>query len=614
MDTTISTPKETKVISRRNHKKKTIRLEPSLHRRILNFLNGATHPRDLMYEKVFTHDEGNPIHEDNPDELDIEPRKILDYEIAKDILNFRNKEYPFGFRNIKDLIELKQFTRHHLDILRFHLGSSIYGQWTTLPYDIVRPNPGGGAPISTEVVHAALLHTGKVLFIPADFSNANWPTPIWDPSDEVNPLFEYPVTNPDYSLLCSGHAFLSDGKLLVVGGGGDLNVTNDGSENGTAWWGFKFDPISRQWTRTAGRMAEYKWYPTAVVLEDKRVLVTCGNSAGEMEIYNEDADMFVPVSGDTLGFGNLYPGLHVLPNHAVFYSRTGWGRATNGIPPANDDSTYFAFLPSPTNTGAWTSITPSSVNRCKGMSVMILQNSFPTVRILVVGGSDAGGNGINSAEVIDLSILSAASTWVSTGALPDTLPRRQCNAVLLPDNTVFVAGGVLSNNSPCMLYNPATNNWSPMDELPSVRAYHSVMLLLPSGKVMMAGGTADSGFSGNPGIEIYSPPYLFRGARPVVSSAPSLVHHGQSFTIESPDAASIVKVVLVRPMAVTHQTDAEQRVLEMPYIHDHANPTRLTLTAPHGGHPHSIAPQGYYMLFAINNNGVPSVARWIYLH
>lgn len=66
-------------------------------------------------------------------------------------------------------------------------------------------------------------------------------------------------------------------------------------------------------------------------------------------------------------------------------------------------------------------------------------------------------------------------------------------------------------------------------------------------------------------------------------------------------------------MAVTRQTDAEQRVLGIPYIHDHANPTRLTLIAPHGGHPHSLAPQGYDMVFAINNNGVPSVAKWIYL-
>lgn len=597
-------PKIEKVHYKHNGKPNTLKLKASTHRRILKFLNEATRPEDLMYEKIITHDEGNLIHEDNPEELELKRKKILDYEISREIIEFRDCEYPLGFRNLKELLDLKRFDQKHLDILMMHLSDSMYGSWTTLPYNIVRPNPGGGAPIATEVVHAALLQTGKVLFIPADFSNANWPTPIWDPGDEVNPLFEYPVTNPDYSLLCSGHAFLSDGNLLVVGGGGDRNVTP------TAWWGFKFDPVAKTWTRTTGRMNEYKWYPTAVALEDKKILVVCGNTAGDMEIYNENTDSFESVSGDTLGFPNLYPGLHVLPNGSVFYSRTGWGQAAGNPAISNDDSSYFTFSGLP-NTGTWTSISPSTINRCKGMSVMILQNSFPTLRILVVGGSDTSGDGINSAEVIDLSVLSAASAWGTTGVLPDTLARRQCNAVLLPDNTVFVSGGVTSVNSPCMLYDPATNSWSAMDELPSRRGYHSVSLLLPSGKVMMAGGTSGEG---NPGIEIFSPPYLFRGARPVISSAPNLVHHGQNFIIESPDAANIIKVVLVRPMAITHQTDAEQRVLEMPYIHDHANPTRLTLTAPHGGHPHALAPQGYYMLFAINNTGVPSVAKWIYLH
>ena len=67
-------------------------------------------------------------------------------------------------------------------------------------------------------------------------------------------------------------------------------------------------------------------------------------------------------------------------------------------------------------------------------------------------------------------------------------------------------------------------------------------------------------------------------------------------------------------MAVTHQTDTEQKVLELPFhLHGHGNPTRLTVKAPHGGHPHSIAQQGYYMMFVINSSGVPSVARWLYL-
>jgi Galactose oxidase-like, Early set domain len=104
----------------------------------------------------------------------------------------------------------------------------------------------------------------------------------------------------------------------------------------------------------------------------------------------------------------------------------------------------------------------------------------------------------------------------------------------------------------------------------------------------------------------------------VISSAPNAVQHGQEFVVETPPphGKSIVKVVLVRPMAVTHQTDSEQRVLELDWApnHDHAHPKKLRLRAPDGGQPHSLARRGYYMMFAINDTGVPSVAKWIYLH
>lgn len=145
-----------------------------------------------------------------------------------------------------------------------------------------------------------------------------------------------------------------------------------------------------------------------------------------------------------------------------------------------------------------------------------------------------------------------------------------------------------------------------MAALPSIRDYHSVAILLPSGQVMIAGWQDTH-------IEVYSPPYVF-AARPTITAIPAMVHHGQTFTIDSPDAPSIAKVVLIRPMAVTHQTDAEQRVLEMPLTHDPANPTQVSLVAPHGGHPHAVAPKGYYMLFAVKNDGVPSEGKFIFLH
>jgi len=585
-----------------------VQLEFAVHRRILNFLNEAIRPEDLVYDKLPPpNPEVDPIHEDNPEELQPKRKKILDFEVAKEIIEFRGQEYPLGFRHLKELLDLQVFERSHLDILLHHFSAMFFGRWSVFPQSIPRRGPGG----YDGVVHAALLHTGKVLFITADET-----TMLWNPDDPTPATFEDPVNQPHqtpdpmsgYSVLCGGHAFLSDGRLLVIGGGGY-------GPHAKAKWGYIFDPASQTWTRTASSMVHHRWYPTVLTLGDQRfgnsheILVVCGHGAGDMEIYDEASDSFAEViSGDDKPFPSLYPGLHLLPNHAIFYSRTGWASAGPGGGPftGDDQSGYFVFTGA--DTGAWNIIapvTPSMPDRTKGMSVMLLSNTAPYVRILVLGGADASTN--NTYEIIDATSLSPAANWGTAIAFPDGEHRSLCSGVLLPDGNVFVCGGIQHTNSPCTMFNPQTNSWSAMAALPSIRDYHSAALLLPSGQVMMAGWN-------NTAIEIYSPPYLFRGARPVISSAPALVHHGQSFVIESPDASSIVKVVLMRPMAVTHQTDTQQKVLEMPYIHDHANPTRLTLTAPHGGHPHSLAQQGYYMMFAINNNGVPSIARWIYLH
>jgi hypothetical protein len=146
------------------------------------------------------------------------------------------------------------------------------------------------------------------------------------------------------------------------------------------------------------------------------------------------------------------------------------------------------------------------------------------------------------------------------------------------------------------------------------KQYHSVAVLLPSGKVMSTGGSNYGG--GSNVIEIFSPPYLFKpdgspADRPAIDDAPDMVHHGHMFDVESADAADIERVVLVRPMAVTHQTDSEQRVLQMSFTR---SGTTLTVTAPDHHHPHGHAPRGYYMLFILNGAGVPSEGRFIFLH
>jgi hypothetical protein len=403
---------------------------------------------------------------------------------------------------------------------------------------------------------------------------------------------------PDgYSQLCGHHVFLPDGKLLCVGGGGY-------GPNPAAHWGWKFDPGAKSWARTANSMSESKWYPTANILNDEKVLITCGNTSGNMDIYDVATDTFATMTGDTKHFPNLYPGLHVLPCNVMVYSRTGWGSAGPGGFGTPDNQTSFFTFTGATR-GVWNDITMASVNRCKGMSVLLYASTPPYLRIMVMGGVDNATN--NSYEILDATVLSPLSAWGPSTAFPDGEHRSLCSAVLLPDGNVFLCGGIQRVNSPCAMYNPNADSWSGMAALPSIRDYHSAAILLPSGQVMVAGWQ-------NTNIEIYSPPYLFAGARPTLTTVPALVHHGQTFTIESPDAPSIAKVVLIRPMAITHQTDTEQRVLEMPLTRDPAHPAQISLVAPHGGHPHAVAPKGYYVLFAVTSHGVPSEGKFIFLH
>lgn len=576
---------------------------PPFHRRILNFFNSAVSIEDLMFERAMAvHAEGglghqgNPVHEDNPSAMKMGRKRLMTHETAKRILDFREKEYPLGFRNFNEIISKKIIAFIDIRHLLNHLSDSTHGRWDVFP----QPIPRRGDMSRDGVVHAALCHTGKVLFITADQT-----TLLWDPNNTAASTFENPVNQPHtmtdgYSQLCGHHVFLPDGRLLSVGGGGY-------GFNPAAHWGWKFDPVSKSWSKTSNSMSESKWYPTANILNDEKVLVTCGNSSGNMDIYDIASDTFSTMTGDTKHFPNLYPGLHLLPNGVMVYSRTGWASAgAGGFATPDNQTAFFTFTG--IGSGVWTDIAPATaatVNRAKGMSVMLYSSIPPYQRLMVMGGVDNATN--NTYEILDASVLTSMTAWTPPIPFPDGEHRSLCSAVLLPDGKLFVCGGIQRVNSPCTMFNPVSDSWAPMADLPSIRDYHSVAILLPSGQVMMAGWN-------NTSIEIYNPPYLFAGARPVISIFPSLVHHGQTFIIESPDAPSISKVVLIRPMAITHQTDGEQRILEMPQIFDPAHPTQLSLLAPHGGHPHAVAPKGYYMMFAVSIGGVPSEGKFIFLH
>ena len=586
-------------------------LEFGMHKQILNYLNDAVRIDDLMFGRpvsVHTHgDETHPEHEDGHRE------EIVDSETAKSIMELRVGRFPLGFRHIDELRELVRFDDRVLDRLVRGFSPAVRGCWTDFPVDI----PRRGKQNRDGVVHAAMLrksagNNGKVLFITGDET-----TLLWNPEDTTPATFEDPVNQPDempngYSQVCGHHVHLADGSLLSVGGGGY-------GPNVLATAGYIFDPDTRTWSRTANDMSEAKWYPTAISLGGSRVLVVSGRDGdrGQIDVFNEVSKTFQPVTGDDHRFPNIYPGLHLLPNNAILYSRTGFGNAQAGPggiafdDPAVEPQSlggkrgaYFTYDDA-TKSVVWQKITPGAVNRAKGMSVKLLSSTPPHVRIIILGGSDNATN--QTYEILDASVLSPTATFDPPEPFPDGEIRSLCSGVLLPDGNLFVCGGIQRTDSPCTMFNPQSNTWAPMANLPSVRDYHSVAVLLPSGQVMMAGWN-------NPKIEIFNPPYLFRGDRPAISAAPEMVHHGAEFAIESPDAYEISKAVFVRPMAVTHQTDTEQRVVELACPRRGDTPTQLKLRAPDGAHPHPTAPRGHYMLFILNGDGVPSVARWIFLH
>jgi hypothetical protein len=164
------------------------------------------------------------------------------------------------------------------------------------------------------------------------------------------------------------------------------------------------------------------------------------------------------------------------------------------------------------------------------------------------------------------------------------------------------------------LWNPATGTWRTLAAEQATRQYHSTALLLPDGRVLSSGGgicgTCDQVGYLAKNAQVFSPPYLFAAdgspaVRPVIAGAPDTVNAGSTFTLDTPDAAAIAKVALVRLGAVTHSVNMEQRYVPLAFTRGSGS---LTATAPENV---NIAPPGVYMLFVVDAAGVPSIAKMV---
>ena len=184
---------------------------------------------------------------------------------------------------------------------------------------------------------------------------------------------------------------------------------------------------------------------------------------------------------------------------------------------------------------------------------------------------------------------------------------------LLPDRTVLVTGGAWPRESrltPTLqseIYDPATNTWTLVASSKVPRLYHSVALLLPDGRVVVAGGNPAEGNQVEWGkdphneemrLDVYSPPYLFKGPRPVITAVPEEWHYGQAVDISSPQAGSI-HWAQPHPERRDHALVQHRAASGRPaHLRPGWRHNRMNVT----GEP-NIAPPGWYMLFLTDNRG-----------
>jgi fibronectin type 3 domain-containing protein len=436
-------------------------------------------------------------------------------------------------------------------------------------------------------VHAALLPNGKVLaydnvgdgaaetYTDHTFSRAT----VWDPATGT----QTPVwVNTGYNIFCSGLAHLPDGSLFVAGG--NKNAQLEGIVQTHV-----FNYFTNTWS-LGPDMANGRWYPTVTPLRTGEMLIS--DQVPELRMTNGGLRSLNEAVYNDIG---LYPWLDAAPDGRTFMS--GPTQTMRML------DTY--------GSGAWQSYGQrDSLARDYGSHAL-----YDVGKILVAGGGDSS----KDARVIDLN----GSVPQVTPTAPMANGRRQHNLTVLADGTVLATGG---NSSGASLYdlangvyageqwNPATGTWKTLAPESATRQYHSTALLLADGRVLSAGGGVCGGCDAagylNKNGQVFSPPYLFNAdgslaARPTIGGAPASVTYGADLQIDTPDAAAIRKVALVRLGAVTHSLNMEQRYVPLSFT---AATGSVTATAP--ANP-NLAPPGVYMLFILNANGVPSVAKMV---
>ncbi len=431
-------------------------------------------------------------------------------------------------------------------------------------------------------VHAALMHTGEVLMWDGQELGAS--TGVWNPTTQAFTAITAPA-----NLFCAGPNQLPDGRIAVVGGHIDTHIGLPDLNI--------FDPATKRWT-LGPNMQNGRWYPGTMTLPDGRIITVAGETtcdecdATTPEIYNPATNTWSALNNAQFLF-TYYPHMYGLPDGRLLVANT------------TETPTVSQVLD--VNAQTWTAIGGPAVDG--GSSAMYLPG-----KIIKTGKSvdpdDPVVPSVSTAYVLDTT--QPSPTWRQVQSM--AFKRTYHTLTMLPDGNVLCTGGgpttAATDTGNAVLaaeiWSPTTETWTTVAAEAKPRLYHSEALLMPDARVLVMGGGRFNGINevatNQLNAEFYSPPYLFKGARPTITSAPATLTYGQAFTVQTPDAARIASVSLIRYGAVTHSINMAQVFLPLTFS---AGSGSLTVTAPASG---NLAPPGYYMLFVVDSNGVPSIA------
>jgi hypothetical protein len=471
-------------------------------------------------------------------------------------------------------------------------GPEVTGQWTV-----------SGTQMPLRTIHSTLLRDGRLLLIAGSgndvdqFKAGTFKAAVWDP---VTNVFTN-LTVPD-DMFCSGHVTLADGRVLIAGGTAQFPGTGGAINFEGAKFTYVFDPATLKFTKISD-MADAHWYPTLTKLANGDIWSAGGlnaNSDGTVATEMFSASQFrwlglneVP---QTWTYWGTYPHMYLMADGRMFYSG---GHTFGNQRPGTGASIY-----------DWPTAQVADVPglrepNLRDQAGSVLLPPAQNQKVMIVGGGNTEQYA-DGTDLVDIINLNAATPAYTPGPVVPGGGRTYINLVTLPDRTVLATGGAHGNRGAEVIssstYDPVANRWIDTADDPIGRGYHSSAILLPDGRVAVLGSNPmDNSFELR--ISVYSPPYLFKGARPTVTVPTGSVTYGQQLNLAV--GGTVVAASLTAPSSATHQTDTNARLVDLPITGTGAT-RQATIPANR-----NLLPPGPYMLTVLDANGLPSVSKWV---